>query len=95
MMEIDVTNRINIVSLDKPTQLETANQIDSTIIAPPVSAKDDAAEIQQTVNDAALLLQMVTSKLSGAVIRKVSASEYMQLLAIVDRIVSNSVDNHV
>ncbi|CDZ78355.1 hypothetical protein BN59_02665 [Legionella massiliensis] len=94
-MEIDVGNRINIVSFDKPTQLETVKPVDSMTSSPPVTAKDDSTEITRTVNDAAFLLQLVTSKLSGAVIRNVSSSEYMQLLAILDRIVSGSVDKHV
>lgn len=62
---------------------------------PPTTTVDSEEALQTTVSEASRLLQIVTTKLSGAVIRKVSPSEYAQLIALLDQIIRDSVDEQV
>jgi hypothetical protein len=94
-MDVGLPNRIDVVQMDCTSKLDANNQVHPETNSTPKTEIDSNTEIQQTANDAAALLQIVTSKLSGAVIRKISASDYMQLLAILNRIVGNSVDDQV
>lgn len=86
-MDISVSNNANAIPLAFTSTKDTNNPINSTNNTPQGIEIKNTTEILLNGNDAAALLQMVTSKLSTAVIRKIPTNEYMQLLAILDRII--------
>lgn len=92
-MNVDLPTVLNSSLLGSTKTMEGNNTTLNNTTPPSTAA--DSKEALQTVNEASRLLQIVTSKLSGAVIRKVSPSEYAQLIAVLDQIIRDSVDEQV
>lgn len=93
MMNVDLPTILNSSLLGSTKTMEGNNTTFNNTTPPTTTA--DSREALQTVNEATRLLQIVTSKLSGAVIRKVSPSEYAQLIAVLDQIIRDSIDEQV
>ncbi|KTD36376.1 hypothetical protein Lnau_1360 [Legionella nautarum] len=93
MMNVDLPTILNSSLLGSTKTMEGNNTTFNKTTPPTTTA--DSREALQTVNEASRLLQIVTSKLSGAVIRKVSPSEYAQLIAVLDQIIRDSIDEQV
>ncbi|HAT8178778.1 TPA: hypothetical protein JA361_04725 [Legionella pneumophila] len=54
------------------------------------------AETKQALDKATGLLQtIITEKISDKVLRKMPSDEYLQLLSLLDDIISGSIDKHV
>ncbi len=62
----------------------------------PTSTTPKAADTKYSVDEVTGILQaIVTDKLSEEVIRKIPADEYLQLLSLIDEMISGSIDKHV
>lgn len=76
-------------SLNEVNPAEAANQTAST-------QGTQSTEMKQTLDNATGLLQSITTdKLSDQVIRKMPPDEYLQLLSLLDNIISGSIDKQV
>ncbi|WP_131764424.1 hypothetical protein [Legionella drozanskii] len=93
MMNVDLPTILNSSLLGSTKTMEGTTTFNNT--TPPTTTADSEEALQTTLNEASRLLQIVTTKLSGAVIRKVSPSEYAQLIALLDQIIRDSVDEQV
>ncbi|ASQ45758.1 flagellar protein FlaG [Legionella clemsonensis] len=60
------------------------------------STTTTAADTKYSVDEVTGILQaIITDKLSDEIIRKIPADEYLQLLSLIDEMISGSIDKHV
>ncbi|WP_238583887.1 flagellar protein FlaG [Legionella brunensis] len=90
-IEIPKTNAVSFESSNKINNESIEFQKETTT---PSSAPGDSTTY--SVDEATGILQaIVTDKLSDEVIRKIPADEYLQLLSLIDEMISGSIDEHV
>ncbi|HBB7075728.1 TPA: hypothetical protein I8649_000364 [Legionella pneumophila] len=78
-------DQIKIV--EEASKPEIKNMVyDSTLDAETKQALDKATGLLQTI---------ITEKISDKVLRKMPSDEYLQLLSLLDDIISGSIDKHV
>lgn len=92
-MNIEFPTGFNSVPLKK-VQESTAIKPEFT---PSSTNTDDStkSDAQVEINQAGALLQLISMKLSSAVIRQISPGDYMQLMALIDNIVNRTIDREV
>lgn len=93
-MNIEIPNKSNSVSF------ESTNKINNEAIETPKESTAlgpiSTADTKYSVDEATGILQaIVTDKLSEEVIRKIPADEYLQLLSLIDEMISGSIDERV
>ncbi|MFV0819661.1 hypothetical protein [Legionella micdadei] len=92
MMNVDLSN-INATLLSSPKIMDENKAVSNQAVS--ADPATDSSETGQIFNEATQLLQTITTKLSGAVIRKISPSEYAQLMMVLEQIIRNSINDRV
>lgn len=89
----------SIPSVTKNTQTDSAKPTEEVSKADTVRNSSNSAldsETKQALDRATGLLQTIISeKISDKVIRKMPSDEYLNLLSLLDEIISGSIDKHV
>lgn len=91
-MNIEPANKINIAAFDTTNKPVNKMECDSTLSPTPSL---ESSETQQTIEEANRLVQTIITQLSGLVLRKLPASEYMKLMSVLDTLVSSSINEQV
>ncbi|WP_367607224.1 flagellar protein FlaG [Legionella sp. W05-934-2] len=92
-MDVSFDRSINSVSSPESQRVEKQQQTKPVVQS--VTSLTDR-DIQQAIDKATGLLQtIVTEKLSDEIIRKMPPDEYLNMLSLLDNIISGSVDESV
>lgn len=92
-MDVSVDHSINSVSSPESQRVEKKEQTQPLV----QSAKSlTERDIQQAIDKATGLLQtIVTDKLSDDIIRKMPPDDYLNMLSLLDNMISGSIDEKV
>ncbi|WED44153.1 flagellar protein FlaG [Legionella cardiaca] len=93
-MNIELPNKSNTVSFDSTNKVsnEPIEFSKETTAPNPVITADTKYNVDEATG---ILQAIVTDKLSDEIIRKIPADEYLQLLSLIDEMISGSIDERV
>lgn len=93
-MDVSFDHSINSVSSHESQRVEEKKEQTQPLVQSVTSLTDK--DIQQAIDKATGLLQtIVTEKLSDDIIRKMPPDEYLNMLSLLDNMISGSIDENV